>query len=280
MQTTLNIAGRILDLSSPKVMAILNVTPDSFYPESRAENDAKIIDCVCKAIESGASLIDVGGCSSRPGSLQVDENEEYRRVSNAFRVIKEHFPDVMLSLDSYRSSVVRRVAVEFGEFLVNDVSGGELDEKMLDVVSEFHLPYVLGHTKGSPKTMMHNALYKDLMAELLAFFSAKIAKAHSLGIFDIVIDPCFGFAKNEDQNIELLAKFRSLLAFGLPVLAGISRKSFVRSISGCSLQESLPATTALNFALLERGASILRVHDTAEAMHAVRLFGRMNEYRQ
>lgn len=272
MSDILKVGYKLIDLASPKVMSVINVTPDSFYEGSRCQSQTDVLNAVEKSIEHGASILDVGGCSTRPGADKIDEQLEYERVRNALFAIKKEFPEFPLSVDTYRASIVQKLADEFGPFLVNDISGGQ-DSDMFDVVSRNHLPYILCHFKGTIAEM-HNKEYdySDIITEMIHFFAEKIGILQDYGIRDLVLDPNFGFAKNADQNIDVIREFDKFTAFGFPLLAGVSRKRFICKTVLCETEESLSATSAAHMMLLQKGARLLRAHDTKEAIQVIRLF--------
>jgi len=271
MSGILRVGDNLIDLSSAKVMAIINVTPDSFFSSSRVHSAEMILKKAAASIEDGAAILDIGGCSTRPGSKHVDEVEEYERVKLAIQTIRNSFLDFPLSIDTYRASVVRKIAEDFGPVLVNDISGG-IDKGMFSVVSQYKLPYVLCHLKGTPETMHVSASYSCIIDEMLHYFALKIGELKDCGIYDIIVDPNFGFAKDVNHNMEVVKSFARFSAFGYPLLAGVSRKSFICKTALCDTDGALSATSAMHMALLERGARLLRVHDTNEAMQVIRLY--------
>jgi dihydropteroate synthase len=269
---TLNLRGKIFDLSQPAVMGILNLTPDSFFAGSRVQAMADIESRCRKMLEAGAGFIDLGGYSTRPGAAEVSEAEEISRVIPALERLMQVFPEANFSIDTFRSSVAK-LAVEAGAVLVNDVSGGQADEKMFDTVSRLGVPYVLMHSRGNPQTMTSLNRYENLILEIIQFFQARITILRELGQTDIVLDVGFGFAKNIEQNYQLLANLSAFDLFGLPVLAGLSRKSLIYKKLKVTPEEALNGTTVLNTIALMNGISILRVHDVKEAVEAVKLVG-------
>jgi dihydropteroate synthase len=269
---TLNLRGKIFDLSQPAVMGILNLTPDSFFAGSRVQAMADIESRCRKMLEAGAGFIDLGGYSTRPGAAEVSEAEEISRVIPALERLMQVFPEANFSIDTFRSNVAK-LAVEAGAVLVNDVSGGQADEKMFDTVSRLGVPYVLMHSRGNPQTMTSLNRYENLILEIIQFFQARITILRELGQTDIVLDVGFGFAKNIEQNYQLLANLSAFDLFGLPVLAGLSRKSLIYKKLKVTPEEALNGTTVLNTIALMNGISILRVHDVKEAVEAVKLVG-------
>jgi dihydropteroate synthase len=269
---TLQIKGRLISLASPKVMGIINLTPDSFFEGSRVKNSKdSILSQAKKMMADGADFLDLGGYSTRPGAEEISVGEEIDRVVPAISWIKEIFPEALISIDTFRGEVAKH-AIEAGADLINDVSSGNLDSKMLQVVADSGLPYIAMHLKGNPKNMQQMTEYTELVPEILYFFSEKVENFKKLGIKDVIIDPGFGFAKNLDQNFELLKNLNSFNVFGIPLLAGLSRKSMIYKTLGNSPQEALNGTTALNMFALTQGANILRVHDVKEAKETIKLY--------
>jgi dihydropteroate synthase len=267
---TINCKGNLIDLSTPKIMGILNVTPDSFYDGGNYKNNMAIISQVKTMIDQGATFIDVGGYSSRPGADDVSLDEELERVIPIIELILNEFPDTLISIDTFRSQVAKN-AIEAGACMVNDISSGHLDEQMLKTVAHLKVPYIMMHMRGHPKTMATLTNYDDVVKEVLFYFSERIAKARDLGIIDLIIDPGFGFAKTIDQNYELLNNFELLKMANSPILAGLSRKSMIYKTLHNSSEDALNGTTVLNTIALQKGAHILRVHDVKEAMECVKL---------
>lgn len=270
MARTLNCAGNLIDLSTPKVMGILNLTPDSFYEGSRFSSNKKLLLHVEKMLQEGATFIDVGGYSSRPGADFVSEEEEHTRVVPAIEQIVKEFPEVLLSIDTFRSGVAK-AGVEAGAVMVNDISGGDLDKKMLPTVAKLQVPYIMMHMRGTPQTMTKFTDYDNVTRDIVAYFSEKIALTNKLGLNDLVIDPGFGFAKTRQQNFELLNHLSHLKILEKPLLVGISRKSMIYKTLKTTPEKALNGTTVLNTVALLKGASILRVHDVKEAVEAIQL---------
>lgn len=262
-----------MDLSSPVVMAIVNVTPDSFFAGSRNTTGDAIRRRVRQAVDEGAGMLDVGGYSSRPGAAEVSAEEEFERVAAGMRIIRELCPEIPVSVDTFRASVAERVVDEFGKVIVNDISAGELDPDMIPAVARLKVPYLAMHMRGTPATMQSLTDYDDVTAEVVRYFSHKIDRCVQAGIDDIILDPGFGFAKTVEQNFELLGRMRDLRILERPVLAGISRKTMIWKTLGIKPEEALNGTTALHWECLRQGASILRVHDVKEAVETVRLYG-------
>lgn len=276
--TVMRLGNRELDLSQPQVMAIINVTDDSFFEGSRTVDEQSIAARAKEAIASGATILDVGGYSSRPGAKELSVDEEWERVRKGLRIIKDVAADAFVSVDTFRSEVVRRAVEEFGDVIVNDISAGELDDEMIDVVAKYNLPYIAMHMRGTPQTMQSLTEYPNgVVEEVCRYFEDKVAELHSRGVSKIILDPGFGFAKTLEQNYELLGGLNRLCAMGYPVLAGVSRKSMIYKLLGVTSAESLNGTTALNWEALRQGAAILRVHDTREAVEVVRI---LTEYKK
>jgi dihydropteroate synthase len=274
--STINCKGTLINLSTPKVMGIVNVSPDSFFDGGTLTNSNEILFQVEKMLRDGATFIDLGGYSSKPGAEFVSEAEELNRVVPIVKVLVEKFPDILLSIDTFRSEVAKK-AIENGAALINDISAGLLDENMLDTVAKLQVPYIMMHMKGTPKTMQSLANYDDLLKEMNFYFSERIAKARSFGLNDIIIDPGFGFAKTMEQNYELLQNLELLQFHDLPILAGISRKSMIYKALETSPENALNGTTFLHAFCLQKGANILRVHDVKEAVECVSLIRQLDK---
>jgi dihydropteroate synthase len=272
---TLNIGGRLLDLSTPRVMGILNITPDSFYGGSRATSEKEILHQAEKMLGEGTTFLDVGGYSSRPGATDVSVEEEISRVRAAIQAIAREFPQAIISIDSFRSEVVR-TAVGEGASLINDISGGSLDPHMFETAANLKVPYIFMHMKGTPQTMASLTNYNNLLKEIVDHFHQKISALHQLGVKDVIIDPGFGFAKTIEQNFEILHYLDHFHVLEKPLLVGLSRKSMIWKTLNATADEALNGTTALNTVALLKGATILRVHDVKEAMEVVKLVSKMN----
>ena len=268
---TLNCRGKIIVIERPLVMGILNVTPDSFYQGHLAKPEAEIVSMVSQMIQDGADIIDVGGQSTRPGSERISTDEELNRVLPVIHLITKHFPQTVISIDTYNSQVAQ-AAVEAGASIVNDISAGEMDTSMLQTVAALHSPYICMHMQGTPQTMQQQPYYKNVLTEILDYFIDKTAQCKKEGITDVIIDPGFGFGKNIEHNFSLLKHLAAFSILQLPVLAGLSRKSTVYKTLNTSADKALNGTTVLNTLALQNGASILRVHDVKEAKEAVTLF--------
>lgn len=268
--------GSLLDLSKPVVMGIVNITPDSFYAPSRISNQDELVKRVEQIVVEGGKIVDVGGYSSRPNADDVSEEEEIRRVSEAVKVIKKHFPGLAVSVDTFRSEVVKTVASNCGAFIVNDISAGDLDNNMLPIVADCKLPYIAMHMKGSPANMQTDPEYDDLRYEIFNYFAKKIEQMEMLGLNDIIIDPGFGFGKTLDHNYQLLSILEEFKTFQLPILVGFSRKSMIYKLLKSGPETALNGTSVLNAIALQKGASILRVHDVKPAVEVVELIEKLN----
>jgi len=268
---TLNCKGRLLVIDKPLVMGIINVTPDSFYEESRQQSIDSVLQQVTKMLEEGADIIDVGGQSTRPGSERISVDEELKRVIPVIESINKKFPDTIISIDTYQSKVAA-ACVDAGASVINDISAGSMDEGMIETVAKFKVPYICMHMKGTPENMQEKAEYENVTAEVLDFFINKIDELKRAGINDIIIDPGFGFAKNIKQNFKLLKELSAFKMLGKPILAGLSRKSTIYKTLGITPEEALNGTTSLNTLALQNGANILRVHDVKDAKEAINLF--------
>ena len=268
---SLNCKGKLLALDVPVVMGILNVTPDSFYADSRKQTEESIVKRIETILEEGGTMVDIGGYSSRPDAVEVSEKEEMERLTFALKLINRHFPQLILSVDTFRSAIARRCVEDFGVALINDISGGELDEAMFATVAELQVPYILMHMRGTPQTMKQQTCYADMMGEIMTYFSRKVRQLRLLGVNDIVLDPGFGFSKNLDQNYELMRHLREFELFDLPLLIGVSRKRMIYQLIQTTPEASLNGTTVLHTYALLQGASILRVHDVRAAVEAVQI---------
>jgi dihydropteroate synthase len=267
----INVGGKLLDLETPLVMGILNITPDSFYKGSRYNSDSSILRSASEMLEQGADIIDVGGYSSRPGAEDVSEEEEGRRVLNAVKLISDQFPEAVISVDTFRSEIARAAVEECGAQIINDISGGEGDSSMFGIVAGLKVPYIMMHMQGDPRTMQNNPVYDDVVADILRWFGERIYTLRSMGVKDIIIDPGFGFGKTADSNFEMIRRLEEFSVAGLPVLVGISRKSMIWKTLRITADEAMNGTTALNAIALANGADILRVHDVKEAVQTVKL---------
>jgi dihydropteroate synthase len=269
---TINCGGRLIDFSVPRVMGVLNITPDSFYDGGKYLTEKEIVNRVSALLSEGADIVDVGACSSRPGAADVTPEEEKDRLKRALVPIRDIFPDVILSVDTFRATVAEYAVKEFGAGMINDISSGQLDDKMISAVAALKVPYIMMHMQGTPQNMQINPVYKDITRELIAYFAQRISLAQKSGITDLIIDPGFGFGKTLRHNYLLLRELRLLTALGHPIMAGLSRKSMIYRPLQVNPGEALNGTTVLNTLALNNGASLLRVHDVKEAVEAIRLF--------
>lgn len=272
---TINVGGKLMDLSEPQVMGILNITPDSFYSESQKNTEEEIAERVNAILAEGGSMIDVGAYSSRPGADNVSEEEEKRRLRGALQILRRIAPEALVSVDTFRADVARMCVEEYGVQIINDISGGELDPRMFETVASLGVPYILMHMKGNPQTMQQDPRYDDLLTEMLQYFGSKVQQLHELGVKDIILDPGFGFAKTLEHNYELMNRLQDLRVLGLPMLVGVSRKSMIYRLLGGTPESALNGTSVLNTLALMKGASILRVHDVKEAVEVVQIVKKM-----
>lgn len=271
---SLNCKGQLIDLSTPKVMGILNITPDSFYDGGQFKDSKSILVQTEKLISEGATFVDVGAYSSRPGANFVSENEELQRIIPVAELILKHFPKTLISIDSFRANVIRE-CVNAGAVISNDISAGHLDDQMMKTIGELGIPYIMMHMRGTPKTMQNLTHYDHLITEIFSYFSERVQLAKQHKIMDVVIDPGFGFAKTLSQNYELLGKLEFFQNLNCPILCGVSRKSMIYKTLNCLPKEALNGTTALNMVALMNGTNILRVHDVKEALECVKLFNQL-----
>jgi dihydropteroate synthase len=273
---TLNLHGRLLDLSVPKVMGVLNVTPDSFYDGGRFIGEKEVLRHAQRMLEEGADIIDIGGYSTRPGAEEIPVDEEKRRTLGAVKAIRKEFPDAALSIDTFRSEVAFACLQE-GVALINDVSGGSLDEQMFKVVSNAKVPYILMHMRGTPQTMISQNQYENLNLDIIGWLQGRIDKLSSLGVKDIIIDPGIGFAKSIQQNFNIVNHLDVYRILDRPLLIGVSRKSLIWRTLKVTADQALNGTTVLNTVALMKGASILRVHDVKEAVETIKLYTKLKE---
>lgn len=268
---TINCKGKLIDFNTPKVMGVINTTPNSFYAESRKTSAEDILKQAESMLAAGATFLDLGGYSTQPGAPTISETEELNRVLPAVELILKNFPEALISIDTFRAQVAGK-SVATGAAIINDISAGNLDPKMMETVAGHQVPYIMMHTRGTPQNMKELDTYENLLQDILFYFSEKVKLARDLGINDVIIDPGFGFAKNLKQNFELLNKMELFKNLELPVLAGLSRKSMIYKTLETTAAEALNGTTILNTIALTKGASILRVHDVKEAVECVKLF--------
>lgn len=271
----LNCNGKLISLDHPKVMGILNLTPDSFYDGGRYTDEKTVLLHLEKMLIAGATFIDVGAYSSKPGAREVGEELELKRIVPMVKVIRDQFPDAVLSIDTFRSKVAKE-CIDVGASMINDISAGLQDEQMLSTVAGLGVPYCMMHMRGTPQTMRQLTEYKDLLKEIVFFFSERLALAKAAGIKDIIIDPGFGFAKTLEQNYHLLNQLDVLKIIGHPILAGISRKSMIYTVLDTTPENALNGTSALHMVCLDKGARIIRTHDVKEAMECVQLYEQLN----
>lgn len=274
---TIKLNGKLYDLSTPVVMGILNATPDSFFSGSRFTSDRAVLQRAEKILSEGGTIIDVGGYSTRPDAENIGRDEELKRVAGAVELILKKFPDAILSVDTFRAGVARDLVKNYSIAIVNDISGGTLDDLMFETVAELGVAYVLMHTRGTPKTMQSLTNYTNVVADVMEFLQKRLARLRSLGVNDVIVDPGFGFAKTVEQNYQLLKAMDVLQELEAPVLAGLSRKSMFCKLLDVEAAQALNATTVGNVFALQRGASILRVHDVREAVEAIKVYKYFNE---
>ncbi|MDO4703774.1 dihydropteroate synthase [Tannerella sp.] len=277
-EKSINLNGRLLSLKSPVVMGILNTTPDSFYAGSRQANEVAVAQRIETILAEGGTIVDIGGYSSRPDAADVTEADEWQRIEPALKRMQKDYPDIPVSVDTFRATIARRAVEEYGIAMVNDISGGMIDAQMFETVASLQVPYVLMHMRGTPQTMQQHTDYDDLMEEIMLYFAQKVRTLRQLGVNDVILDPGFGFAKTLEQNYELM---RSLPEFSLhfeaPLLVGVSRKSMIYKLLGTSPEDSLNGTTVLNTYALLNGADILRVHDVKAAAEAIKIVKQLTQ---
>lgn len=272
---TINVGGKLMDLSEPHVMGILNVTPDSFYSASRKSSEAEIRERVNAILSEGGFIVDIGAYSSRPGADNISAEEEMDRLRSALQILRSQAPEAVVSVDTFRADVARMCVEEYGVQIINDISGGQLDPQMFETVAALGVPYVLMHMKGNPQTMQQEPHYDDLLTEILQYFGSKVQQLHELGVKDIILDPGFGFAKTMDHNYELMNRLQDLSVLELPLLVGVSRKSMIYKLLDSTPEGALNGTSVLNTLALLKGASILRVHDVKAAVEVVQIVKKM-----
>lgn len=278
-QLTLNLSGRLISLEKPLVMGIVNVTPDSFFAGSRIDGAAALRARLDALVREGAAMADLGAYSSRPGAEEVSPEEERARLRPALQILRDEYPDLPISVDTFRSDVARMAVEEYGAAVINDISGGGLDPAMYRTMADLQVPYILMHMKGDPQTMQQQTDYSDVTLDVIDYFAQRVGQLLELGVHDIILDPGFGFSKTTAQNYELLAQLSSLAeAFTQPLLVGVSRKSMIYRPLGIPPEEALNGTTFLHALALERGAKILRVHDVRPAVEAVQLYEELRPF--
>lgn len=274
-KSTINLDGRLIDLSKPVVMGILNVTPDSFYDGGKYETERKIIQRAEEIMEQGATIIDIGALSTRPGTEEISTKEEIDRLLPAVKAVKKAFPEAPVSIDTFRSWVALKVIEECGPCIVNDVSGGNFDVHMFDIVGKLGVPYILMHMQGTPLQMEKKPVYEDIIRDISMFFTDRVKKLTTAGVKDVILDPGFGFGKTMEHNYELLNRLDSFKVFQLPLLVGVSRKSMIHKLLGIKPEDALNGTTVVNTLALMGGTDLLRVHDVREAVEAVQILNKI-----
>lgn len=268
---SLNIKGKLVTLDEPWVMGILNVTPDSFYADSRIEDESALYKRIETILSEGGRIIDVGGCSTRPGAATATEEEERNRLKKALSILMLHYPEVIVSVDTFRADIARWAVEEYGVAIINDVSGGDMDPNMFRTIADLRVPYIIMHMRGTPETMQTLTAYENVTAEVLQSLAVKMNQLYQLGVNDVIVDPGFGFSKTIEQNYELMRRLSDFRILEAPLLVGISRKKMIYEMLETSIEGSLNGTTVLNTFALLHGADILRVHDVRDAVEAVRI---------
>jgi dihydropteroate synthase len=274
---TINCKGELIDLSFPKVMGIVNITPDSFYDGGKYTSAESLITKINKMISEGCDIFDIGAYSSRPGAQSVTEDEELKRLSIALKVIREKFPKILISVDTFRSNIARRVVQDFDVDIINDISAGEMDTRMFETIAELRVPYIMMHMQGTPENMQENPQYENIVKSIVMYFSKKIDELSLLGVNDVILDPGFGFGKTLDHNYQLLKHLDDFKIFELPILAGVSRKSMICKPLEINPQDALNGTTVVNTLALMGGANILRVHDVKAALETIKLHSKFDQ---
>ncbi|WP_233883669.1 dihydropteroate synthase [Tenacibaculum piscium] len=273
---TINCNGNLIDLTTPKVMGILNITPDSFFDGGNYNDEKEILNQTKKMLDEGATFIDVGAYSSKPNAKKVSESEELARIIPVIKLLKKHFPQIIISVDTFRSKVAKE-AIQAGASIINDISAGILDAKMFEIIAELQVPYIMMHMQGTPQDMQLNPVYQDIVKEIISFFAEKLATLRALKVNDVIIDVGFGFGKTNEHNYELLKKLSLFKSLEVPILTGISRKSMLYKVLEISPKEALNATTVANTIALLHGTKILRVHDVKQAVEAVKIVEKLKE---
>lgn len=276
---TININGNLLEFNKPIVMGILNITPDSFYEGSRKQTEEQVVSRIQQIVDEGGTVVDVGAQSSNPTSELLSAETEIERLRFALGIVNKHFPEVMISVDTFYGDVARFCVEEHGVSIINDVSGGQIDPNMFATVAKLNVPYILMHMRGLPQTMQQLTNYDNFIQEIFYYFSEKVTTLNRLGVSDIIIDPGFGFSKTVDQNYELMASLKGFSIFDLPLLVGVSRKSMIYKLLDSTPAESLNGTTALNAFALQHGANVLRVHDVKEAVETIKIAEMLEKYK-
>ena len=268
---TINCRGKLINFSKPLVMGIMNITPDSFYNNSRFNSEKKIIERTKQILNQGASIIDIGAYSSRPAATPISEDEELKRLEFALKIINNNFENIIISVDTFRSKIAKKVVEKYNVSIINDISGGKFDENMYQTIADLNVPYIIMHIKGTPQNMQNNPIYENVIKEIILYFAEIIHKLKLLGVNDIIIDPGFGFGKTIEHNFEILNNLKDFQIIDLPLLVGLSRKSLIYKTLQISPEEALNGTTVLNTLAIMNGANILRVHDVKEAVEIVKL---------
>ena len=271
MTKQINANGRLMDLSHPQVMGILNVTPDSFYAGSRMQNETEIVARVHQIIDEGGNIIDIGAYSSRPNAAEVSTSEEMQRLRFGLEIIRREVPDAVVSVDTFRADVAQMCAEEYGVAMINDISAGEMDKNMFATVARLGIPYIIMHMQGTPQTMQEHPHYDNVLKEVLFYFAEKVQRLRDLGMKDIILDPGFGFGKTLEHNYALLNQLEEFSVFELPILIGVSRKSMIYKLLDCTPEDALNGTIAVNTIALMKGADILRVHDVKAASESIKI---------
>lgn len=272
---TINVNGQLMEFNHTQVMGILNVTPDSFYAHSRKQTETEILARAHQIVDEGASIIDLGAYSSRANALDVSESEEMQRLRNALQIIRRELPDAILSIDTFRADVARMCVEEYGAAIINDISAGQMDNRMFPTIAQLGVPYIIMHMQGTPQDMQDSPHYDNLLKEVFYYFSEKVQRLRDLGVKDIILDPGFGFGKTIEHNYQLMNHLEEFNVFQLPLLVGISRKSMIYKLLGTTPEEALNGTTVLNTIALQKGAHLLRVHDVKAAVETVTLTEKM-----
>jgi len=273
----MKIKGQLIDFSVSKVMGVLNVTPDSFYDGSRYTEKEKIVSKVKKMIMEGVDFIDVGAYSSRPGASIISYEEELRRLSETMELLRSGFPESIISIDTFRSGIARKMVEEYGANMINDISAGDMDREMFVTIADLQIPYIMMHMQGTPKTMQKNPKYDNVVKDILAVFSGKIEELKLIGVDNVILDPGFGFGKTLDHNYELMNGLGQFSVLNKPIMVGVSRKSMICKLLGCTPDEALNGTVVLNTVALMKGVDILRVHDVKEAVEAIRIVTKLEQ---
>lgn len=272
----INVNGKLMDLSLPRVMGILNVTPDSFYAGSRKQTEKDISERICQIVEEGASIIDIGAYSSRPNAENVSAEEELRRLKFGLEILNRTYPEAVISVDTFRATVAETCVCDYGVAIINDIAAGEMDERMFDTVARLNVPYIMMHMKGTPENMQQTPHYDNVIKEVFLYFARKVQELRDRGVKDLILDPGFGFGKTLEHNYELMQALEEFRIFELPILTGISRKSMIFRLLEITPDEALNGTTVLNTIALLKGANILRVHDVKAASEALKIINKMN----